>query len=103
MSSAYYDIEHPGFYEYFSLYPAGGFTSTATDMAIFMEMLLNNGTYNDVTILNETSVQEMLSGQYSVHPDIPGVGLGVYETDYRNAHIIGHGGDTIFFHVKIFV
>ncbi len=98
MSSAYFDTDHPGFYEYFSLYPAGGFTSSATDMAKFMLMLLNNGTYNNVTILEENSVQEMLSDQYTVHPDLPGVGLGVYETDYRNAHIIGHGGDTIFFH-----
>ncbi|MHA1346617.1 MAG: serine hydrolase domain-containing protein, partial [Candidatus Heimdallarchaeaceae archaeon] len=98
MSSAYYDNEHPGFYEYFSLYPAGGFTSTSTDMAKFMMMLLNNGTYNNVTILEENSVQEMFSDQFSVHPDIPAVGLGLYEADYRNAHIIGHGGDTIFFH-----
>ncbi len=98
MSSAYFDYDHPGFYEYFSLYPAGGFTSSATDMAKFMMMLLNNGTYNNVTILEESSVQEMFSDQYTVHPDIPSVGLGVYETDYRNAHIIGHGGDTIFFH-----
>ncbi len=98
MSSAYYDTEHPGFYEYFSLYPAGGFTSTATDMAKFMMMLLNNGTYNNVTILEENSVQDMFSDQYSVHPDLPGVGLGLYEADYRNAHIVGHGGDTIFFH-----
>ncbi|MCG3223150.1 MAG: beta-lactamase family protein, partial [Candidatus Heimdallarchaeota archaeon] len=98
MSSAYFDYDHPGFYEYFSLYPAGGFTSSATDMAKFMLMLLNDGTYNNVTVLEESSVQEMLSDQYTVHPDIPSVGLGVYETDYRNAHIIGHGGDTIFFH-----
>ncbi|MCK4896750.1 MAG: beta-lactamase family protein, partial [Candidatus Heimdallarchaeota archaeon] len=98
MSSAYFDVDHPGFYEYFSLYPAGGFTSSSTDMAKFMLMLLNNGTYNNVTILEESSVQEMLSDQYTVHPAMPGVGLGVYETDYRNAHIIGHGGDTIFFH-----
>ncbi|MHA1800489.1 MAG: serine hydrolase domain-containing protein [Candidatus Heimdallarchaeaceae archaeon] len=98
MSSAYYDNEYPGFYEYFSLYPAGGFTSTSTDMAKFMMMLLNNGTYNNVTILEENSVQEMFSDQFSVHPDIPAVGLGLYEADYRNAHIIGHGGDTIFFH-----
>jgi CubicO group peptidase (beta-lactamase class C family) len=98
MSLAYYDYDRPGFYEYFSLYPAGGFTTSATDMAKFMMMLLNNGTYNNVTILEDNSVQEMLSDQYSVHPGIPSVGLGVYETDYRNAHIIGHGGDTIFFH-----
>ncbi|MHA1552552.1 MAG: serine hydrolase domain-containing protein [Candidatus Heimdallarchaeaceae archaeon] len=98
MSSAYFDYNHPGFYEYFFLYPAGGFTSSATDMAKFMLMLLNNGTYNNVTILEESSVQEMLSDQYTVHPNLPGVGLGVYELDYRNAHIIGHGGDTIFFH-----
>ncbi|MBY9001458.1 MAG: beta-lactamase family protein [Candidatus Heimdallarchaeota archaeon] len=98
MSPAYFSTEEPGFYEYFSIYPAGGFTTKATDMATFMMMLLNNGTYNNVTILEESSVQEMFSDQYVVHPDMPGVGLGVYETDYRNAHIIGHGGDTIFFH-----
>ena len=40
-----------------------GLTSTAFDYAVFMQMLLNGGTYNGHTILSKRTVQMMTSGQ----------------------------------------
>jgi len=46
----------------------GGAFSTAMDMAIFGQMLLNRGTYGDVRVLSPASVAEMTRNQ------IPGIG-----------------------------
>lgn len=40
-----------------------GLSSTAYDYAVFMQMLLNGGTYNGHTILSKRTVQLMTSGQ----------------------------------------
>jgi CubicO group peptidase (beta-lactamase class C family) len=40
-----------------------GLTSTAFDYAVFMQMMLNGGTYNGHTILSKRTVQLMTSGQ----------------------------------------
>ena len=41
----------------------GGLSSTILDYAIFLQMLLNNGTYNGVRILSSNSVRMMTSNQ----------------------------------------
>jgi CubicO group peptidase (beta-lactamase class C family) len=42
----------------------GGLSSTAMDYAIFMQMLLNGGTYNGKRILSRASVNMMTVSQY---------------------------------------
>ncbi|NHK31717.1 MAG: beta-lactamase family protein [Asgard group archaeon] len=98
MSMGYYQAGSQGFFEYITVAPAGSCSSTATDMAKFMIALLDNGYYNDTQILLNETAQMMQEEHFTTHTNLPGVNLGLYEMDTHDTHIIGHGGDTIFFH-----
>ncbi len=91
----------PGYFEYISIPPAGSCSSTASDMSKFMMTLLNNGTFDGSRILENASVEMMLSDQFTTHVNLSSIGLGVYEFDVSDQHIIGHGGDTGFFHSRM--
>jgi len=72
--------------------------STVSDMARFMLAHLQDGTLGDAHILKAETAQLMHSRVMSPDPALNGHALGFYET-YINGHrIIGHGGDTQFFH-----
>ena len=63
-----------------------GLSSTAFDYAVFMQMLLNGGTYNDHRILSKRSVEMMTSGQ--LNPGMYGednFGLGFEITSEKSA------------------
>jgi len=78
--------------------PAGSLSSTVSDMARFMLAHLQDGTLGDAHILKAETAQLMHSRVMSPDPALNGHALGFYET-YINGHrIIGHGGDTQFFH-----
>jgi CubicO group peptidase (beta-lactamase class C family) len=78
--------------------PAGSLSSTVTDMARFMLAHLQDGTLGDAHILKPETAQLMHSRVMSPDPALNGHALGFYET-YINGHrIIGHGGDTQYFH-----
>lgn len=88
-----------GDFEYVSTVGAGEVSSTADDMARFMLMHLNNGTYNGVTILSEQTARYMHAAQFRTTPDAVAFCLGFYQMNWRdNVTIIGHGGDTMLFH-----
>ncbi|MBZ9607831.1 beta-lactamase family protein [Clostridium estertheticum] len=73
-------------------HPSGAVCATASDMAKFMIMHLNNGEYNGVRILNESTAQEMHKRNYSSDEKLLGYGLGFYE-NIRNGHkVIEHNG-----------
>ncbi len=61
----FYETDYPisGAKKFFS--GGAGLSSTARDYAIFLQMYLNNGTYNGVRILSRTTVQSILSNQTS--------------------------------------
>jgi CubicO group peptidase (beta-lactamase class C family) len=78
--------------------PAGSLSATATDMAKFMLAHLQNGSLGEARILSPETVQRMHARTLSPDPALNGGALGFYET-YLNGHrIIGHGGDTVYFH-----
>ncbi|MDE2053523.1 MAG: beta-lactamase family protein [Xanthomonadaceae bacterium] len=79
-------------------YPAGSFTSTATEMANFMIAQLQNGQFDGTSILPTATAQEMHSHQYSAAPGMNGFDLGFYQENRNGLKIIGHGGDTVAFH-----
>lgn len=81
---------------------AGGMSTTAEDISHFMLAHLQGGEYNGVSILQPATVAEMHTRQqYGENPATSGMCLGFYE-ESRNGHrIIGHGGDTIFFHSNL--
>ena len=102
MSSGYSVASQPakGF-EFVKAYPAGSVSTTAADMTRFMMAHLNNGQLGDVRILKPESVEQMHTRQASPYPAMHAMALGFYE-ESRNGHrIIGHGGDTAWFHSNL--
>ena len=79
-------------------YPAGSFTSTATEMANFMIAQLQDGKFDVTSILPAATAREMHSHQYSAAPGMNGFDLGFYQENRNGLTIIGHGGDTVAFH-----
>ena len=78
--------------------PAGSSSVTATDMSHFMIAHLQDGKYENLQILRPETAQLMHSRQFVNLPTMNGFALGFYE-ESRNGHrIIGHAGDTIYFH-----
>ena len=78
--------------------PAGALAATAADMAHFMMAHLANGTVEGAQILRPETAHTMHARQFGLRPELNGMCLGFYE-ESRNGHrIIGHGGDTVYFH-----
>jgi CubicO group peptidase (beta-lactamase class C family) len=81
--------------------PDSGMITTGKDMSNFMIAMLNNGEYKNESILSPASVASMQKLDYSIHPDVPGVGYGFESTynEYNNGrYIISKAGDLPGFH-----
>ncbi len=88
----------PKEYEFVGAFPAGSCAVSAMDMTRFMLAHLQGGEYAGARILGADTVKLMHSRQFGLHPEMNGMALGFYE-ESRNGHrIIGHGGDTVYFH-----
>jgi CubicO group peptidase (beta-lactamase class C family) len=79
-------------------WPAGSVSSTATDMAKFMIAHLNDGEYNGKRILAAATAEKMHSRVIGHDPRLNGFAYGFYEKSSHGVRIIGHGGDTQWFH-----
>jgi CubicO group peptidase (beta-lactamase class C family) len=79
-------------------WPAGSFSSTATDMAKFMLAHLNGGEYNGKRILSPETAAKMHSRVFEHDKNLNGFAYGFYEKSSHGLRIIGHGGDTQWFH-----
>src|SRR5262245_34138007 len=78
--------------------PAGALAATAADLSRFMIAHLQHGKFENAQILRAETINQMHSRQFGIIPALNGVCLGFYE-ESRNGHrIIGHGGDTVYFH-----
>ncbi|HET7292715.1 MAG TPA: serine hydrolase domain-containing protein [Vicinamibacteria bacterium] len=92
----------PQGYEYIANFgPAGALAATATDMARFMIAHLQQGAVGDGRILKPETVRAMHARVFSPHPAVNGSGLGFYETYMNGRRVIGHGGDTNYFHSEL--
>lgn len=78
--------------------PAGGQSATATDMVRFAQAILNGGSLDGQRILRPETVEQMLSQQFTHDDRLMGMALGWYETDLEGTRVMGHGGDTRWFH-----
>jgi CubicO group peptidase (beta-lactamase class C family) len=81
--------------------PAGSIGASASDMAKFMIAHLNYGALGDVRILGEAEARLMQTRIQGHDPRIPGFAHGFYEQSSHGLRIIGHGGDTEFFHSNL--
>ena len=85
-------------YELIPMSPAGALATTGDDISRFMLAHLNNGSYGGAQILKPETAKMMHGIVYPVPQGTLPMGLGFYHED-RNGHdIVGHGGDTIYFH-----
>jgi len=99
MSNGYDVASEPAkSFEFVEAAPAGSSSVTAADMAKFMIAHLQDGTFQGVQILKPETARLMHSAQFENIPGMNAMALGFYE-ETRNGHrIIGHGGDTQYFH-----
>jgi CubicO group peptidase (beta-lactamase class C family) len=81
--------------------PAGSMSATATDMARFMIAHLQQGGTAEARILKPETARAMHARVFSPHPAVNGSGLGFYETYMNGRRVIGHGGDTNYFHSEL--
>lgn len=85
-------------FEVINPFPAGSLSSSATDMAQFMMAHLQDGQFGEAHIIKPETARLMHSRLFALDDSANAMCYGFYE-ESRNGHrIIGHGGDTVYFH-----
>lgn len=88
--------------EYIHIGPAGIMASSATDMAKFMLAHLEDGAIDSTRrILSPESILEMHRQHFRHAPGMKGMCLGFYQMEQNGVRMIGHGGNTRYFHSKL--
>lgn len=90
--------ESPTSFEKITIPPAGSITSSAGDMAKFIIANIQKGEFEGERILNEETAELMQSVHFRHDPRLNGMCYGFYEMSMNGLRLIGHGGDTGFFH-----
>ena len=85
-------------FEFIPTAPAGSLSTTAADMTRFMLAFLAGGTLEGATILKPETVRAMETRQLDLPPAVRSVGLVLMEYSSNGQRIVGHGGDTFYFH-----
>lgn len=85
-------------FEFVQAAPAGSLSTTGADMTRFMLALLADGSLDGVTILKPESVRAMETRQLEWPPAIRSIGLILMEYSSNGRRIVGHAGDTFYFH-----
>jgi CubicO group peptidase (beta-lactamase class C family)/uncharacterized membrane protein YhdT len=85
-------------FEFVEAYPAGSVSTTGRDMCNFMIAHLQNGQFGDKQILKAETAKLMHSRLYGTDDRLSAMAYGFYEESRNGKRIIGHGGDTEYFH-----
>jgi len=85
-------------FEFVEAFPAGSVSTTARDMANFMIAHLQDGKFGDKQILRPETAKLMHARTFGSDDRLNGMALGFYEESRNGQRIIGHGGDTEYFH-----
>ena len=85
-------------FEFIIAAPAGASVSTASDMANFMIAHLQNGSFKEARILKESTAKDMHEKHFTFDKKLNGVCYGFYQMNSNGQSVIGHGGDTVYFH-----
>ena len=93
MSKAYKPgTDDPQPYEVIGMAPAGALAASGADMGRFMIAHLNH------TLLDPATSRLMYAEANKPYSALPAMALGFYHEDRNDLNIVGHGGDTVFFH-----
>src|SRR5438132_960996 len=99
MSNGYLRASQPAKpFEFVQAYPAGSVSTSALDMCNFMMAHLQDGQLNGKQILKPETAKQMHARVFGSDPRLNGMALGFYEETKNGHRIIGHGGDTVYFH-----
>lgn len=85
-------------FEFVQAAPAGALSATGADMTRFMLAFLSDGTLDGATILKPETVRAMEARQLDLHPAVRSLGFILTEYSSNGQRIVGHGGDTFYFH-----
>ena len=85
-------------FEVINPFPAGSLSSSATDMALFMLAHLQDGQLGESHILKPETARLMHSRLFALDDAANAMCYGFYEESRNGQRIIGHGGDTVYFH-----
>lgn len=83
---------------YSAIMPAGSDTSSGTDMAKFMMMILNNGQLGAARVLKPESVRLLTSDSFGNVSGLPPMAHGFMVRGVGTTRLVGHGGNTGDFH-----
>jgi hypothetical protein len=85
--------------------PAGNLASSGEDMARFMLAHLQNGALGDRRILKEETARAMHTTAAAGIGPLNRMMLGFYESNRNGHRVVGHGGDTQWFHstLRLFI
>jgi CubicO group peptidase (beta-lactamase class C family) len=93
--------EEPHVFEIVGPAPAGSLSSPAEDMAHFMIAHLQNGEYHGNRILRAETAEMMHNSPLTLLPPLNRMELGFFETNINGREVIGHLGDTEYFHTSL--
>ncbi len=85
-------------FEIVNVPPAGSLSSSATDMTRFIIAHLQDGQFGEARILKPETARLMHSRLFALDDAANAMAYGFYEESKNGLRIIGHGGDTQYFH-----
>ena len=91
----------PGDFEIVGPAPAGALSSPSEDMAHFMIAHLQDGEFHGNRILSAATAQMMHNSPLTVLPPLNRMELGFFETNINGREVIGHLGDSEYFHTSL--
>lgn len=78
--------------------PAGALSTTASDMARFMQLHLNDGRLDGEQVLAPETVDFLHRQWFTHHEELAGMALGLIERNYEGVRVLHHNGGTPTFH-----
>jgi CubicO group peptidase (beta-lactamase class C family) len=93
--------EEPRPFEIIGPAPAGSLAASGEDMAHFMIAHLQNGEYHGNRILEAQTAEMMHNSPLTLLPPLNRMELGFFETNINGHEVIGHLGDTDYFHTSL--
>ncbi len=86
--------------EIFAAAPAGAINSSARDMAQWVRLMLNNGTYNGKRLVSEKNFDELVRKQMNIGGTVD-YGLGWFLRQWNGYKVVEHGGNIDGFNSQV--
>jgi CubicO group peptidase (beta-lactamase class C family) len=93
--------EPPHAFEIVGPAPAGALSCPGEDMGHFMIAQLQGGEYHGKRIMSAATAEQMHNSPLTLLPPLNRMELGFFETNVNGHEVIGHLGDTAYFHTSL--